>query len=122
MKCRLPIWCQAVAIVSLSCVLLGSILWVEQSKRALAGRYKLSIEDATTNILYCYMPLAVLVLGVRFFWHFRGRDKSAVDRLFYVVGILFVLPALVMLFMWAHPVQRVREASVAWAAQQTGAS
>ena len=64
MKERLPIWFQAAGLSLVSSIFLATFCWVWWlEETALNNSCKYGIEDATKNILYRWMPAAILWLG-----------------------------------------------------------
>ncbi|MCI0640768.1 MAG: hypothetical protein L0Y72_00215 [Gemmataceae bacterium] len=117
MKEKLPLWFQALAIVALCCLWIGTIAWVlriDQQVSDIHGRYRNRVEDAASTILYGLMPVPILVLGARFFWRFRANKRKTLGaNLFYMLVVLcMLLASCAFVLNWFAPArQRVREAS-----------
>ncbi len=115
MKERLPIWFQALAIALLSGIFVGTHGWVSRQKQTTL-KVHYGIEIAANPTLDMYMPVAILYLGVRFFWrfaHLRGKG-TPVEAIFCWLVFVFLFPALfaIALLPFSPASQRIREANV----------
>ena len=90
---KLPIWCQAGALLCMSVALVAVTLWVGTEERALRGLGRRSTWDVADPFVFRYLPLPVAFLGVwSSYIRFRRITHTAGLRTVrYAVGLYALL-------------------------------
>ena|ERR1043166_2862 len=111
MKERMPIWVQALALMLLCGVYFFTIAWALREEELGADKFY----SVNQDILHWYMPIPILVLGIRFIWHVFGLDREKRwEALLCSFAMLLLLPVLISMVVPLVPArQRVREATFA---------
>ena len=108
MRERIPIGVQLLALICLGGVWLTIAMWVE--RRGYSWPLVAGSPWSVNDIVHGVIPLTIFFLGVRFTCRFGPRHKTVLETVFYSIGVILTLAALLVALM-RPPVQRVREAA-----------